>query len=83
MVEAKVPPGAGLRVLVAQPVVRDRPGEGLCPLTHEESKMGSSIRAIVRRTIESPAGGLVATALTWAVVWPLLSHRRRHIPAAT
>jgi hypothetical protein len=45
--------------------------------------MGSSIRAIVRRTIESPAGGLVATALTWAVVWPLLSHRRRHIPAAT
>jgi hypothetical protein len=45
--------------------------------------MGSSIRAIVRRTIESPAGGLVATALAWAVVWPWLSHRRRQTPAAT
>jgi len=45
--------------------------------------MGSAIRAAVRRTIGSPAGGLVATALAWAVVWRWLSHRRRHIPAAT
>jgi hypothetical protein len=45
--------------------------------------MGSSIRAVVRRTIESPAGGLVATALAWAVVWPWLSHRRGHSSAAT
>jgi hypothetical protein len=44
--------------------------------------MGSAIRAIVRRTIESPAGGLVATALAWAVVWPWLSRRRGHTPAA-
>jgi hypothetical protein len=81
-VEAKVPPGAGPSVLVAPPVVRDRPGEGFCHVTCEESKIGSSIRAIVRRTMGSPAGGLVATALAWAVVWPWLSHRR-HTPAAT
>ena len=30
--------------------------------------MGASIRTIVRRTLESPAGGLVTTALAWAVV---------------
>jgi hypothetical protein len=45
--------------------------------------MCNSIRVIVRRTIGSPAGGLVATALTWAIVWPLLAHRRRHTPTAT
>jgi hypothetical protein len=45
--------------------------------------MGSSVQAAVRRTIESPAGGLVATALAWAVVWPWLSRRHRHVPAAT
>jgi len=44
--------------------------------------MGRAIRAAVRCTIESRAGGLVATALAWAVVWPWLSHRRRHTPAA-
>jgi hypothetical protein len=32
--------------------------------------MGTSIRTIVRRAIESPAGGLVTTALAWAVIWP-------------
>jgi hypothetical protein len=45
--------------------------------------MGNSIRVIVRRMIESPAGGLVTTAFTWVVVWPWLSHRRGHTPAAT
>jgi hypothetical protein len=40
--------------------------------------MGTTMRTIVRHTIESPAGGLVATALTWAVAWPWLTHRRRH-----
>jgi hypothetical protein len=44
--------------------------------------MGSSIRAAVRRTVDSPAGGLVATALAWAVVWPWLSRRRRQTPVA-
>lgn len=45
--------------------------------------MGTSIRTIVRRTIESPAGGLVATVLAWAVAWPWLANRRRHTPATT
>jgi hypothetical protein len=45
--------------------------------------MDTSIRTIARRTIESPAGGLVATALAWAVAWPWLAQRRRHTPAAT
>jgi hypothetical protein len=45
--------------------------------------MGTSIRSIVRRTIESPAGGLAATALVWAVVWPWLVHRPRYTPATT
>jgi hypothetical protein len=45
--------------------------------------MSSSTRSVVRRTIESPAGGLVATALAWAIAWPWLSHHRRHTPAAT
>lgn len=44
--------------------------------------MNSPIRSAVRRTIESPAGGLVATALAWVIAWPWLSHRRRHTPAA-
>jgi hypothetical protein len=45
--------------------------------------MGTSMRTIVRRTIESPAGGLVATALAWAVALPWLAHRHRHTPATT
>jgi hypothetical protein len=45
--------------------------------------MSSSIRSVVQRTIESPAGGLVATALAWSIAWPWLSYRRRHTPAAT
>jgi hypothetical protein len=45
--------------------------------------MGTSMRTIVRRTIESPAGGLVATALAWAVAWPWLTHHRRHTPVTT
>jgi hypothetical protein len=44
--------------------------------------MGTSMRTIVRRTIESPAGGLVATVLAWAVAWPWLTHRR-HTPVTT
>jgi hypothetical protein len=40
--------------------------------------MDTSIWTIVRRTIESPAGGLVASALAWAVAWPWLAHHRRH-----
>src|SRR4029453_12113852 len=43
----------------------------------QEGSMDTSIRTIARRTIESPAGGLVATALAWAVAWPWLAHRRR------
>jgi hypothetical protein len=45
--------------------------------------MGTSMRTIVRRTIESPAGGLVATALAWAVAWPWLTYHRKHTPATT
>jgi hypothetical protein len=45
--------------------------------------MSTSIRTIVGRTIESPAGGLIATALAWAVAWPWLTHRRRHTPVTT
>ena len=45
--------------------------------------MGIWIQTIVRRTFEAPAGGLVTTALAWAVVWPWLSHRHRHSPATT
>jgi hypothetical protein len=45
--------------------------------------MGTSIRTIARRTIDSPAGGLVATALAWAVFEPWLAHRRRRTPATT
>ncbi|HEY6708154.1 MAG TPA: hypothetical protein VJB61_11255 [Actinomycetota bacterium] len=44
--------------------------------------MSSSIRSMVRRTIESPAGGLVVTALAWAVAWPWLSHGQRRTAAA-
>lgn len=43
--------------------------------------MSSSILALVRRTIQSPAGGIVATAVAWAVAWPWLSYRRRYGPA--
>jgi hypothetical protein len=45
--------------------------------------MSSSIPAILRRTVESPAGGLVAAAMVWAAAWPWLSHRRRRPAAAT
>jgi hypothetical protein len=45
--------------------------------------MGSSIRAIVRRMMESPAGGLVATAAVWTLAWPWLSYRRQHTGTAT
>jgi hypothetical protein len=45
--------------------------------------MSTSIRTIVRRTIESPAGGLATTALAWTVAWPWLTHRRRHTAVTT
>lgn len=44
--------------------------------------MGNSVRAILRRTVESPAGGLITTAAAWAILWPWLSHRHRHTAAA-
>jgi hypothetical protein len=44
--------------------------------------MVNSIRAILRRTIESPAGGLITTAAAWAILWPWLSHRHRHTAAS-
>jgi hypothetical protein len=44
--------------------------------------MDSWIRVITRHMMESPAGGLVATAAVWAAAWPWLSDRRRHSPAA-
>jgi hypothetical protein len=74
-------PRPGPLALVALTVVRDPRGAGFRIV--EGGTMGTSIRTIVRRTLESPAGGLVTTALAWAVVWPWLSHRRRHTPAAT
>ena len=39
--------------------------------------MGTSIRAITRRAIASPAGGLITTTVAWAIAWPWLTHRRR------
>jgi len=44
--------------------------------------MNRAIRALARRTIESPAGGLVVTAVVWAAFWPWLSDRRQHTAAA-
>jgi hypothetical protein len=35
-----------------------------------------------RDLMESPAGGLAATAAVWALAWPWLSYRRRHAAAA-
>jgi hypothetical protein len=43
--------------------------------------MNRAIRALARRTIASPAGGLVVTAVIWAAFWPFLADRRRHTAA--
>jgi hypothetical protein len=53
--------------------------EGSVP---EGEAMSSAILSVVRRTTESPAGGLVVTALAWVVVWPWLSHHQRRRAAA-
>jgi hypothetical protein len=66
--------------LVASAVVDDRRGGRFQAPKPKGQMMGSSIRTIVRRTVESPAGGLVTALCAWAVVWPWLS-RRRHTPA--
>ena len=44
--------------------------------------MSNSIRAILRHTIESPAGGLITTAAAWAILWPWLSHHRHTAASA-
>jgi hypothetical protein len=43
--------------------------------------MNRAIRALPRRTIASPAGGLVVTAVIWAASWPWLADRRGHTAA--
>jgi hypothetical protein len=43
--------------------------------------MDTSIWTVVRRTTESPGGGLVVSALAWAVAWPWLGYRRRQTSA--
>jgi hypothetical protein len=57
---------------------RPRPSGCRISASPKECTMGASIQTIVRRTLESPAGGLVTTALAWAVMWPWLPHRRWH-----
>jgi hypothetical protein len=44
--------------------------------------MNRALRALARRMIESPAGGLVVTAVFSAAFLPLLTNRRRHAAAA-
>jgi hypothetical protein len=44
--------------------------------------MNRAIRALARRMIESPGGGLVVTAVFSAAFLPLLTNRRRHTAAA-
>jgi hypothetical protein len=67
--------------LVAVAVIRDRRGAGSGAFG-EGSMMNRANRVLARRMIESPAGGLVVTAVFSAAFLPWLQNRRRHTAAA-